>query len=65
MYNTVLQFFNQGWILPNHNSNMVVLIPKIPGIEIIKDFRLIALENFQFKIITKVLGDRLAEIAPN
>lgn len=26
--NVVLQFFTQGWILPNYNSNLVVLIPK-------------------------------------
>lgn len=56
----VLQFFDQSWLLPNMNSKLVVLIPKVPGASKIEDFRPIALANFQFKIITKVLADRLA-----
>ncbi|XP_019451878.1 PREDICTED: uncharacterized protein LOC109353979 [Lupinus angustifolius] len=60
----VLQFFSKGWILPNLNSNSVVLIPKFPRAIKIEDFRPIALANFQLKIITKVLVDRLALIAP-
>ncbi|CAL0322191.1 unnamed protein product [Lupinus luteus] len=63
--NSVTQFFTQAWILPNLNSNLVVLIPKFPGADRIEDFRPIALANFQFKIITKVLADRLASIAPS
>ncbi|XP_019438986.1 PREDICTED: uncharacterized protein LOC109344689 [Lupinus angustifolius] len=47
------------------NSNSVFLIPKFPRAYRIKDFRPIALANFQFKVITKVLDDRLASIAPN
>ncbi|CAL0326169.1 unnamed protein product [Lupinus luteus] len=62
--NSVMQFFTQSWILPNLNSNSVVLVPKFPGADRIEDFRPIALANFQFKIITKVLADRLALIAP-
>ncbi|XP_019432044.1 PREDICTED: uncharacterized protein LOC109339110 [Lupinus angustifolius] len=62
--NSVLQFFHQDWLLPNLNSNAVVLIPKSPGADKIEDFRPIALANFQFKIITKILADRLAKIAP-
>lgn len=31
VFQSVLQFFLQGWILPNMNSNLVVLIPKVPG----------------------------------
>lgn len=46
------------------NSNLVVLIPKTKGAEKIEDFRSIALANFQFKIITKVLANRLALIDP-
>ncbi|XP_019431934.1 PREDICTED: uncharacterized protein LOC109339025 [Lupinus angustifolius] len=61
---SVKQFFKQCWILPNLNSNNLVLIPKFPSADKIEDFRPIALANFQFKIITKVLADRLATIAP-
>lgn len=60
----VSQFFAQGWMLPNLNANVVVLIPKFKGADRIEDFRPIALANFQFKIITKVLADRLALVAP-
>lgn len=29
--NFVCQFFSQGWLWPNLNSNLVVLIPKFPS----------------------------------
>lgn len=64
VFNSVHQFFSQGWILPNLNSNLVVLIPKFPGADTIENYRPIALANFQFKIIIKVLADRLATIVP-
>lgn len=64
VFNLVSQFFSSGWILPNLNSNIVILIPKFDGADKIEDFRPIALANFQFKIITKVIADRLATIAP-
>ncbi|XP_019416122.1 PREDICTED: uncharacterized protein LOC109327431 [Lupinus angustifolius] len=61
---SITQFFMPGWILPNLNSNLIVLIPKFSGADKSEDFRPIALANFQFKVITKVLADRLAAIAP-
>lgn len=61
---SVLQFFEQNWLMSNMNSNLVVLIPKVSGADRIEDFRPIALANFQFKKITKVSDDRLASIAP-
>ena len=60
----VLQFFSTGWILPNFNSNNIVLIPKINNAGTINDYRPIAIENFKFKIISKILADRLAKIMP-
>lgn len=63
-YDVVLQFFKQGWILPNLNSNIITLIPKVPEAERIEQYRPIAMANFIFKIISKVLADRLASIAP-
>ncbi|XP_019418611.1 PREDICTED: uncharacterized protein LOC109329402 [Lupinus angustifolius] len=56
------QFFIQSWLLPNLNSNNVILIPKTPGADRIEEFRPIALANFQFKIISKVIADRLGTI---
>ncbi|KAE9600797.1 putative RNA-directed DNA polymerase [Lupinus albus] len=61
---SVGQFFRESWLLPNLNSNNIALIPKYSGAYKIEDFRPIALANFQFKIITKILASRLAVIAP-
>ncbi|PNY16800.1 ribonuclease H, partial [Trifolium pratense] len=62
--NAVLQFFSSGWILPNFNSNTLILIPKTSNADSIDQYRPIALANFNFKIISKVLADRLAKIMP-
>ncbi|KAK2449352.1 hypothetical protein QL285_008554 [Trifolium repens] len=63
--NAVLEFFNTNWIMPNFNSNTVVLIPKVEDADTISQFRPIAMANFKFKIISKILADRLATILPN
>jgi len=57
--NIVQQFFKQNWFLPGMNSNVVSLILKIQDAESIKDYRLIVVVNFKFKIISKILVDRL------
>jgi len=59
----VQQFFKQNWILPGMNSKVVSLIPNTKGVESIKDFRPIVVANFKFKIISKILADRLAIMA--
>ena len=56
-------FFLHNYIMPNLNSNLLILIPKVPGADKLDNFRPIALANFQFKIITKILADRLGLIA--
>lgn len=61
---SVSQFFAQNWLLPNLNSNLVVPIPKVQNADKIEDYRPITLANFQFKIITRVLADKLSHIAP-
>lgn len=61
---SVMQFFESGWLMPNMNSHLVLLILKVPSADKIEDLRPIALTNFQFKIISKVLDNRLASIAP-
>jgi hypothetical protein len=62
---SVLQFFQSGWIPPNYYSNTLILIPKAPNADSIEQYRPIALANFKFKTITKVLADRLSQILPN
>ncbi|CAL0306454.1 unnamed protein product [Lupinus luteus] len=61
---SVNQFFSQSWLPPTLNSNSIILIPKVQGADKVEYFRPIALANFQFKIITKVMADRLGLIAP-
>ncbi|KAK0585801.1 hypothetical protein LWI29_034129 [Acer saccharum] len=58
----VQDFFHTGRVFPGLNSNFLVLIPKIPNALLIDQFRPIALGNFLFKVITKIIADRLAEI---
>ncbi|MCI07528.1 RNA-directed DNA polymerase (Reverse transcriptase), partial [Trifolium medium] len=52
-------------MLPNFNANIVVLIPKTPDVDSVSQFRPITLANFKFKIISKILTDRLAQILPS
>jgi len=56
-------FFMHNYIMPNLNSNLLILIPKVLGANKLDNFRPIALANFQFKIITKILADKLGLIA--
>lgn len=60
--NAVLEFFSKDWLLPNYNSNTLVLIPKVPDAMSVSQYRPIALANFRFKIVSKILADRLAPI---
>ena len=55
-------FFITDVLLDNINNNLIALIPKVPGSRVMGDYRPIALANFQFKIIIKILADRLAPI---
>jgi hypothetical protein len=62
--NAVLEFFTTSWILPGYNSNIIALLPKTPDASSIDQYRPIAMANFKFKIISKILADRLASIMP-
>jgi len=61
----VIEFFHTSWLPPGFNSNTLVLIPKIANAVKIEQYRPIALANFKFKILSKVLADRLAVILPS
>jgi len=59
-FNRSKSFFISGVLANNINNNLIVLIPKVPGPRVMGDYRPIALANFQLKVITKILADRLA-----
>lgn len=61
----VLDFLNSGFMLPDINYTHIVLIPKIKVPERISDFRPISLCNMMYKIISKVLANRLKTILPH
>ncbi|PRQ24992.1 putative RNA-directed DNA polymerase [Rosa chinensis] len=59
----VTSFFVNGFILPHFNSSLIILVPKKDEADSISDYRPIALANFTFKVITKILADRLGLVA--
>ncbi|KAK3221988.1 hypothetical protein Dsin_009013 [Dipteronia sinensis] len=60
---TVQDFFHSGVVAPGLNSNFIVLISKMRDSITIDQFRPIVLGNFLFKVSSKILADRLAQIA--
>lgn len=46
---STMQFFTDGWVLPNYNSNTLILIPKVDGADYIEKYMPIAMANYNFK----------------
>ena len=63
--NVVLDCLQSGVIGPDINHTNIVLIPKIKSPEKMFDFRPISLCNVIYKIISKVLANRLKQILPS
>ena len=61
----VLDFLNNGNMLPEINHTNIVLIPKVKDLEKMSDFRPISLCNVIYKIISKVLANRLKQVLPH
>ena len=57
--NVVLDFLNNGVMLPDLNHINIVLIPKVKNPEKMSEFRPISLCNVIYKVISKVLANRL------
>nr|GFA00490.1 RNA-directed DNA polymerase, eukaryota, reverse transcriptase zinc-binding domain protein [Tanacetum cinerariifolium] len=55
-------FFHYGSIPKGCNSSFIALIPKIPDAKMVKDFRLISLIGSLYKIIAKILANRLVTV---
>ena len=60
----VLDFLNNDNMLPDINHTNIVLIPKIKNPERMSEFRPISLCNVIYKIISKVLANRLKQVLP-
>ncbi|GJW13202.1 RNA-directed DNA polymerase, eukaryota [Tanacetum coccineum] len=57
--NAVKFFFQNGFLPKGSNSSFIALIPKTPGANLVKDFRPISLIGSFYKIIAKILANRL------
>ena len=55
----VKAFFHSGFMLKSLNHTFITLIPKVPNLEKVTQFRPIALCNVTYKIISKILVNRL------
>ncbi|GJX45731.1 RNA-directed DNA polymerase, eukaryota, reverse transcriptase zinc-binding domain protein [Tanacetum coccineum] len=55
-------FFHQGSFPKGGNSSFVILIPKTPNANMVKDYRPISLIGSMYKIISKILANRLVVV---
>ncbi|GKB51750.1 RNA-directed DNA polymerase, eukaryota [Tanacetum coccineum] len=62
VYEVVTYFFTNGDIPKGCNSSFIALIPKTPGANMVKDFRPISLIGCMYKIIAKILTNRLVGV---
>nr|GEV24190.1 RNA-directed DNA polymerase, eukaryota [Tanacetum cinerariifolium] len=62
VFDAVNHFFSCGDIPKGCNSSFIALIPKVPAANLVKDFRPISLIGSVYKIIAKILSDRLVGV---
>lgn len=60
----VQKFFQSGYLLKQMNHTFVALIPKVNNPTKVEQFRPIALCNVCYKVISKILANRLKAIFP-
>jgi hypothetical protein len=63
MYKLCQDFFLQKADLKSINSSYITLVPKKDNPESVNDFRPISLLNSSFKLLTKILANRLQRVA--
>lgn len=61
---SVQDFFRSGLMPLEFNRTLISLIPKVPHLERLDQYQLISLCNFIYKIISKVLANRLKPWLP-
>ncbi|GJU04920.1 RNA-directed DNA polymerase, eukaryota [Tanacetum coccineum] len=64
VFQAVRDFFVNGHFPRGCNSSFIALIPKIQDAKFVKDFRLISLIGSVYKIISKILANRLCLVLP-
>ncbi|GJX39773.1 RNA-directed DNA polymerase, eukaryota [Tanacetum coccineum] len=64
VFQAVLEFFESGHISRGCNASFIALIPKIQDAKLVKEFRPISLIGSIYKIIAKILANRLCIILP-
>lgn len=65
VFSAIKNFFSLGFIIPTVNSTFIALVPKKSNSTLESDYRPISLCNVLYKIISKVLANRLKIILPN
>ncbi|CAL1356787.1 unnamed protein product [Linum trigynum] len=61
----VISFFTSSRMLRSFNHTWLSLIPKVDSVETIRQLRLISLCQFVYKVITKIMAERLASLLPH
>jgi hypothetical protein len=60
----IIHFFNSGMLDPRINSTHIALIPKMSNPGSVSEFQSISLCNVIFKLLSKVLANRLKTVLP-
>lgn len=63
--NSISSFFKTSILPTSTNSTILTLLPKFPGATIIKDYRPISCCNTLYKVISKILVNRLKPLLPS
>lgn len=61
----ILNTLHLGELSPNINHTFIVLVPKKESPQKVSDYRLISLCNVIYKLISKIIANRLRNILPH